>query len=315
MAQPQVGDLDRTLVELAGGRPLRQADLDGLAALDRNAEATLRQRWTALPDPIRMTIAAYIDQRSKEAVDEDYGATAAVALGDPLAVVRRFAVEALWETTDRLVGQRLVELVRNDSDDAVRASAARVLAGFILEREFGHGDLAWGDSVVEALRELVNQPSLSLEVRSSALTALAPRTDPGVQTAIREAYYSEDRDYRLAGVVAMGLTAQPQWLEYLYEQLASEDPDFRKAAATACGEMADEDAVDPLGDLLDDEDPLVVVAAVAALAEIGGETATEYLEEFRRRVPEELAESLEEAITIAREAEAGDGREDAEDDW
>ncbi len=315
MAQAQVGDLERTLTELTAGRALRQADLDGLADLDRDGEMTLRQRWAALPDPIRMTVAAYIDQRSKESVDEDYDAAATVALDDPLPVVRRFGVEALWESTDRTVGQRLVELLREDSDDAVRASAARVLAGFVLEREFGHGDLAWGDKVVEALRDLVDKPSLTVEVRASALTALAPRTDPGVQTAIREAYYAEDRDYRLASVVAMGLTAQPQWLEYLYEQLQSEDPDFRKAAATACGEMADEDAVDPLGDLLDDEDPIVVVSAVAALAEIGGELATEYLEEFRRRVPEELAGSLEEAIVLAREAEAGDGREDEEDDW
>jgi HEAT repeat protein len=104
------------------------------------------------------------------------------------------------------------------------------------------------------------------------------------------------------------------WLDYLYEQLQSEDPDFRKAAATACGEIADEDAVDPLGDALDDEDPVVVASAVAALAEIGGELAMEYLGDFRRRVPEELASSLEEAIVIAREQEASYG-EEGEEQW
>ena len=312
MVQTPTTNLERTIAELAKGRPLRQADIDGLSGLDRAETAALGDVWTTLPDPARMTIAAYIHERAQEAVDDDFEQVAVVALRDPLPVVRRFAVQSLWESTDRKVGQRVLEILESDEDDTVRASAARVLSGFVMEREFGHGDLDWGDRVVAGLRSVLEDQGVSVEVRASALTAVAPRSEEWVQTTLREAYYADDRDYRLACMVAMGLTAQPMWLDYLYEQLQSEDPDFRKAAATACGEIADEDAVDPLGDTLDDDDPFVVAAAVAALAEIGGELAMEYLQEFRRRVPEELADSLEEAIVIAREAEAA---LDGEDEW
>ncbi|MCA9825225.1 MAG: HEAT repeat domain-containing protein [Dehalococcoidia bacterium] len=315
MVSVQAENLERALAELASGRALRQADFDGLAGLDREEAVALREAWKTLPDPVRMTIAAYIHQQSRETVDDDYDAAAVVALDDPIAIVRRFAVESLWETTDRGVGRRLQALFTTDDDLPVRVAAATVLAGFVMEREFGRGDLAWGDELVATLRASIEDVEIPVELRSSALMAVASRNEDWVHTAIREAYYSENRDYRLASLVAMGLTAQPAWLEYLYEQLQSEDPEFRKAAATACGEIADEEAVDPLADALDDEDPLVVVAAVAALAEIGGELAIEYLQEFRRRVPEELAPSLAEAIAIAREMETRTGDEDEEDDW
>jgi hypothetical protein len=69
-----------------------------------------------------------------------------------------------------------------------------------------------------------------------------------------------------------------------------------------------------LADALDDDDAAVVGAALDALAEIGGDLASEYLGDFRRRVPEELADNLQAALQHMREANAMVDA-DEEDDW
>jgi HEAT repeat protein len=307
-------DFVRTLEALTTGRELRPIELDGFADLSREAAKELEQRWPAIPPEARTRLIQQVFARSVGDAGPVFDQLALVATGDQDPMVRRLAVASLWESQSRSVANRLLDLLGMEDDDAVLAACCTALGRWVLEREFGSGDRELGDRIVEALRDLAAAAVAAVDVRAAAVTAVAPRDLPWVTALLRESYYDDDRAVRLASVVGMGSSAQAQWLEYLYEQLASDDPEFRRAAATACGEIADEDAVDRLADALDDDDAAVVGAALDALAEIGGDLASEYLGDFRRRVPEELADNLQAALQHMREANAMVDA-DEEDDW
>jgi HEAT repeat protein len=306
-------DFARAVEGLVAGGTLRTVDADGFADLSREDARTLRERWNALPDGIRSALVQFAFERSLSNVGQNFDELALIATTDVIPEIRRAAVASLWESQSRTAAARLLELVQADEDDAARAASCAALGRWVLQREFESGDAGLGDRIVAVLANTARSDD-SNEVRAAALVAVAARSLAEVGSLLREAYYEEDRALRLASVIGMGLSAQPQWLDYVFEQLQSEDPEFRRAAATACGEIADGDAVDNLADALDDEDTAVVSAALDALAEIGGELASEYLEEFRRRVPEELADDLEAALAAMR-AENADVDADAEDDW
>lgn len=307
-------DFARALDDLLAGSRLRPVDVDGFADLDREHARQLQRRWPEIPEGTRGELIRHVFARSLAETGSNFDRLALVATEDSDALVRRVAVAALWESTLRESATRLLHLLESDADEAVRAACCSALARWVVQREFDAGDLALGDMIVESLGSRIRDAGQPVDVRAAAIMALAPRTLPWVATLLREAYYDEDRATRLAALVGMGLAAQSQWLEYIYEQLQSEDPEFRRAAATACGEVADEDAVDRLADALDDEDAAVVTAALDALAEIGGELAAEYLEAFRRRVPEELSDNLEAALAAMREMDQVVDS-DPEDDW
>jgi hypothetical protein len=307
-------DFVRTLEALASGRELRPIEIDGFADLPREAARELAQRWSSVPAEARAGLIQQVFVRSISEAGPGFDQVALVATSDDEPIVRRLAVASLWESQSRSVANRLLDLLGLEDDDAVLAACCASLGRWVLEREFDRGDLALGDRIVEALRALATSREVANDVKAAAVTALAPRDLPWVAVLLRESYYEDDRAVRLAAVVGMGVSAQAQWLEYLYEQLGSEDPEFRRAAATACGEIADEDAVDRLADALEDDDVGVVRAALDALAEIGGDLASEYLGDFRRRVPEELADDLQAAIRHMHEAGALVDA-DEEDDW
>jgi HEAT repeat protein len=306
-------DFVRAIDALAGGG-LRTVDLDGFADLSRDHARMLGARWSALPDAVRSELVHHAFQRSIEDVAQNFDEVVVVATGDAIPEIRRVAVAALWETQSRAAASRLLDLLESDEDDTVRAACCAALGRWVLQREFEAGDPEFGDRIVDALVARAGGGDGSPELRAAALVAVATRSIPAVATLLRDAYYEGDRALRLASLVGMGLSAQTQWLEYIYEQLQSDDPEFRRAAATACGEIADEDSVDALADALEDEDVAVVAAALDALTEIGGDLASDYLAKFRRRVPEELADDLAAALAAMRQEDA-DPDADEEDDW
>jgi len=296
---PVENEIEALLDTLAAGLATPASQLTILSDLDRDCIQQLRQGWQRLPPSSKASLLVESTELADDNVDLDFTQLARVALADEAAEVRVLAVEALWESTDRHVARDLTRLLREDPDESVRAAAATSLRQFVLLRELEEFNAAQGDEIVEALRAAAGEAESSLEVRARALEALGLRGLPWVRELISSAYYDDDRGMRLAAVVAMGGTANDEWLEYLFEQLHSEDPEFRFQAAASLGMIASEEAVDPLVETLDDEDSEVQLAAVTALGEIGGARALRHLRDFRSRTPPGFEESIDFAIEAA----------------
>lgn len=295
---PEANEIAALVDRLAEGGSAPASQLTLLSDMDREGVDQLQAEWERLPKAAKMTLLTESTELADDNVDLDFTQLARVALHDESPEVRVLAVDALWESTDRHVAHDLVELLRRDPDDAVRAAAATSLRQFVLLRELDEFNAAQGDEIVDALRAAAGDAGHSIEVRARAIESLGPRCLPWVESMISEAYYDDERVMRLAAVVAMGGSADDQWLDYLFEQLHSDDPEFRFHAASSLGIIASEDAVEPLAEVLDDEDSEVQAAVITALGEIGGNEALKALRDFQGRAPA----GLEEAVSLAIES-------------
>lgn len=291
--------LEQLVTDLAAGGSPRDTDLELFSDLDRQAAAWLRSHWLDMPVATRADIFARALELAEDNVELQFVELGRIGLDDPDAEVRERAILSLWESEDRGIGERLVDLLAHDDAPGVRAAAAINLQRFVEAFELGHLEQHAGQRMVDTLREAFLDVTQPVEVRSAALEALGPCDQPWVADLIATAYESEDRTMRISAVRAMGSSGLDRWGEYLSDQLYSGDDEFRLEAAVAAGNLGSEDLVPPLGELLADEDFDVVFAAVEALGEIGGEEATELLQEFKQSVPAELAEVVDIALDLA----------------
>jgi HEAT repeat protein len=291
--------LDQLVTDLAAGGTPTDADLALFSDLDRPAADWLRERWLEMPVACRAALLARATELAEDNVELHFVQLGKIGLADPDPEVRESAVLSLWESDDRVVGDRLVDLLTADPAPGVRAAAAANLRRFVENAELSRLGRAEGERMVSALRHAFEDLSEPVEVRAAAIEALGPCGEPWVAGLIAAAYESEDRGMRISAVRAMGNSALERWVEYLSDQLDSDDEEFRLEAAVAAGSLGSEDLVPPLGELLADEDFDVVFAAIESLGEIGGEVASELLQDYRQSAPPELTEAVDIAIELA----------------
>jgi len=113
---------------------------------------------------------------------------------------------------------------------------------------------------------------------------------------IRQAYQSDDLEFRASALCAMGRTCNSDWLSLLLQELSSPYPQLRFEAARACAELEAEEAVPKLIELTRDGDAQVQASAVEALGRIGGGEAKQALQECRDSADDALSEAAEEAL-------------------
>ena len=294
-----------TLERLTGGASPTPHEVAAFSDLDREQARALEAAWPHVPDAARAAAVVEAVRLSDARLDVEFTRFAAVALRDPLAEVRRAAIEALRESTHRSTARLLAPILRDDPDEDVAAAAAELLGEFVLRLELGRFPEREGAPIVAELRAAASDPARAPAVRASALEALAPRSLPWIDALLLDACYGDDETVRLAAVRAMGRSAREQWLEYVLEQFDAAAA-FRLEAVVAAGEIGSEDAIARLADLFLDADAEVARAAIAAVGEIGGEVAIEHLREFAPDAPDELAALAGEAITAAANVR-GDG--------
>ncbi len=309
-ASPSI-EFSESLERLIGGADLLPSELPVLSDLTRDQVQELEAAWPRIPDAVRVGVATEVVRLSDERIEVEFSRFALVALGDPLAEVRAAAVEALRESTLRVTAHRLTGVLQDDPDEEVAAGAANILGEFVLRLEHGRFPEEEGAAVVERLRAAATDHTRTLAVCSNSLEALAPRSEPWVESLIIEAYYGDEDDLRLAAVRAMGLSARESWLEFVIEQFDASDTEFRREAAIAAGEIASEDAVSDLADLFLDADETVAKAAIEAVGEIGGEVAIDELRQFAPDAPEEWAELVQQALEATAVAQGDYGDFDA----
>lgn len=291
--------LTALLGSLANGVEPTAADLTVLSGLDTADIPEVAAAWGNIPTHLRQYVIDFGVVLAESTIDLEFHALACCALGDAEPAVRRSAIAALWEDDSGATAARIATLLRDDESDQVRAQAADSLRTRVQNIELGAIGGANADTVIDALRGAATDPSEPVDVRANAVESLGYRSLPWVETLINDAYYSEDRRLHLAGIVAMGNSAEEKWVEYLEEDLASDDAEVRGYAAAALAEIASEEAVDTLARALDDEDLEVQLAVIAALGEIGGDEAIGYLTDFAEEAPEELQRVIADAIENA----------------
>ena len=289
--------LERYLQDLVQGEGTpSHAELVQLSGLNQAELGLFRDVWSEIPVERRRTLMDRMVSVGEDNVELDYYTIFKHCLVDDDPNVRARAVSGLWECDDRNLVTPLINLLKDDPDEQVRASAAVVLGKFGTLVQDGKLLLKDGERIKDVLLHVLDLQEESAEVRRRALEAAACFDTNRISELIRWAYSSEEPKLRVSALYAMGRTGNPVWLSNLIKETESSDPAMRYEAATACAEMGEEDAVPHLVPLLRDDDTQVQVAAVQALGVIGGPLAKRAIMRCLKSDDDALEEAAEAAL-------------------
>jgi hypothetical protein len=298
--------------------PVTGRDLYAFSDLSRSDAEAVRQLWSAIPAERRRTVVHNLVDLAEHDLDWHLGRILRIALQDADADVRRTAIEGLWEETASDLLGPLIDALRRDADERVRAAAATALGNYVLAGELDEMDAALAMRAEQALLEVLRNDDEPVAVQSRALESIAYSGETGVRQLIEDAYYSPHEPLRVSALVAMGRSADVHWRSYARAELQSPTPAMRAEAARACGELEARNALNDLLQLLEDDSQLVRLAAIFALGRLGGKEAREALRTVSAENSGVEAEAADEAldeIMFYAESNAISLFSDDDDDW
>jgi HEAT repeat protein len=270
-----------------------------LAALSDMAAADIknfRQVWKTIETKRRREIIIRLNELASDSVELNFDNIFLSSIRDPEADVRSEAINGLWENEQPALIPVLIDLLNNDPEEKVQATAAQALGRFALMAEINSIAPKYAIQVGQALLDVFNDRNKSIEVRRRALEAVSPLTTEQVKTAIKTAYESLDERLKISAVYAMGKNCDNKWLPFVLKELKNSDAEIRYEAVTACGEIADEDIMQYLIPAANDEDIDVQLAVIQALGKIGGNEAKLYLQKHADEPNEALRDAIETAL-------------------
>lgn len=314
-------------VETLLGHLIRQTtditarDLFALSDLSRQDAELVRRDWTLIGEEQRRQLIISLISVADDDVTWQLGRLLRIAMEDSDPTVRRLAIEGLWEDVGADLIGPLVQMLHNDGDDAVRATAAATLGGYVLAGELDELDSALAIRAEEALLSLLSNADEALIVQCRALESIAYSGETGVRQLIENAYYSPEEELRISALLAMGRSADTRWRGLARAELQNPSPRMRAEAARACGELEVRKAERELLDLLTDDAENVRLAAIFAIGRLGGHRAKEVLRSIangEESVEAEAADLALEEMLFFGEAEEtlfADEDGDEDEDW
>lgn len=228
-------------------------------------------------------------------------------LASKLPEERVMAAGLASQVMDEDVLAAVIELLRSDPSPEVRAQAAISLGPALAEYDedaVEYFDLD-SDGVLDAtrfqevctlLRSLYSDGEVPTLVRRRCLEAAVRSPQPWHEAAIRAAYQSDDRQWRITAVFCMGYVRGFE--REILESLGSDDDRILYQAVAAAGEAYLGKAAPAVEAIASDEqaDRELRIAAILAIPKVMGASATELLDELARSTRDrEIEEAVEEA--------------------
>ncbi len=289
------------VAEIASGDGAVSSEhLRALSEPDDGTVASFVALWPRIPAQRRRDVLARLEQLAADDATLDLHRIHLSALRDEDAATRILAVRGLWEEDKVEYMHLLIEQVRDDPEETVRAAVADVLGQWVIAGEFGVLSDDDIDTLSSTLREAIEDIEEEEEVRGRALEALGAYSHESAAEAIGEAYEAGSQRMRLAALRAMGRNAADEWLPVLLYNFDDEDQEIRAAAALATGQLLLESAIDPLTELLEDDHREVQMAAIEALGEIAGDDAERVLTAILGRPEDHLVAAASAALNGVR---------------
>jgi HEAT repeat protein len=218
------------------------------------------------------------------------------ALGDDDPRVRFLAVRStmIYERPD--LSPKYLEILENDPAVDVRAVSASALGKCVYLGEIDKMPKESLRRVEDRLLQVV-KGSDDIQVRRRALEALGYSSRKEISPLIEEAYASNDTDWLISALFAMGRSYNKQWNSKVLDMLESDNATIRFEAVRAAGELEISEAVPILRKYLHDEDWNVHMASIWSLSQIGGTGIEGELEQLlNQSKDEEEIEHIEAAL-------------------
>ena len=283
-----------------GQKPLVISKLTMLSAMSPNTLKQFRKSWPDMPEERRREIVSQLTILAECDPGLDFNDIFLIGIKDSDEAVRLKSLDGLWECERSSFIGLLVDMLKTDKSDLVRASAALSLGKFVLLSEFGKLRAKDGDKVKESLIATIQNDKEPVAVKRRAVEAISYLNMPIVTEVIFKAYKSGDASMKASALYAMGMNNDSIWPPIFLKELNNPDPELRFEAARACGEFEDAQAVPQLLKLIRDPDSEVRTAAIIALGKIGGGAAEEALQECAKGPQDYVRDAAADALRELR---------------
>jgi len=277
-------------------RPLSSSNLALLSGLEPESLRLFQVVWPSIATGQRRRIVTQLIELAENHSTLDYENIFTACLSDRDSEVRSRAIEGLWEIEEPYLIDILVKMMKDDSSEKVRSSAATALGRFTMmaveQKLRPEYTLKIYHSMINALND-INQP---VEVKRRALETISPLDSPEIRKLIDEAYQSDNHKLRASAIYSMGKNCDSSWLPLLLNEATSNDTEIRYEVAVALGEMGEKESVSCLIELAADPDIEVRLAAIRSLGHTGDAGVKNFLLNIRDESGETLKQAAEEAL-------------------
>jgi HEAT repeat protein len=290
--------IDAVLAHLADdGQTLLHRQLAWLSDMDASAMQKFSNTWHTINRDRQRRIVTLLVELSEDNIEFSFTGIFKYLLTDPDDMVRKEAIEGLWENDEPSLIRQLLKLLTEDSATSVREAAARALGRFALMAEHQKIGAEYRSQLAQALLKVFNTPSEEVDVRRRALESAAPLSRPEITQAIWTAYRQADLRLKASAIYAMGKNCDLLWLPTIIQELSSDVSELRYEAVEAAGEIGEQEAVPRLIEMLKDPDRDIRIATIVALGKIGGDDAKKALHECLSSKSQSIKDAAEQALS------------------
>jgi len=203
------------------------------------------------------------------------------ALQDDDPRIRSQAIPLFWECTNINLIPIFINLLQNDSDSEVNASAASALGKFVLLSELEEIPKKSANMVQDLLiDEYLKTENESIKQR--ILESLGYSSNKKVNHFITSALKINDKKWHLSALLAISRSANTIWGKVVLEKLSDLDPDIQIEAVKTAGELEIESAKEQIIEIMDSSSPDEEqhIQAIWALSKIGGNDIKDLFEKM-----------------------------------
>ncbi|MFP3855316.1 MAG: HEAT repeat domain-containing protein, partial [Anaerolineales bacterium] len=197
---------------LDADRDLNPSRLSELSDPTRVHLKVFREAWFETPAPRRREISQHLYELARENIELLFERINRVLLEDPDPVVRKQAIDNLWEAEGKDLAITLARMANEDPDLEVRRRAAEALSRFIYLSEMEKIPADVRDHIEATLLQMLEKSS-SRNLQRQALESLGYSSHIDLREKIHASYESGNEEDLRSSLVAMGRSADPGWRE------------------------------------------------------------------------------------------------------
>tara|TARA_Y100000590_G_scaffold470683_1_gene667739 strand:+ start:1987 stop:2904 length:918 start_codon:yes stop_codon:yes gene_type:complete len=229
--------------------------------------------WKNIPGSIKVKILTRLNELAEFDVQLDFTNICKASLSDAEPIVRKAALDGLWELQDRTFIKPLISILLDDSDSEVRSAAAISLSSFARLNQNGKLINRDAKKIFDALIEIVEKEGENYNVLRRTIEAIGYFYDNRVDDILNRFHRSENPLLRQSAIFAMGRNSKQKWLNLILKDLRDENPAIRFESLNALGFLGDESTVSEIIPFTKDPDIQIKIAALTSLGYLGGELA------------------------------------------